>query len=82
MAGDSQEARILAFLRSGRTLTPAVAYELCGTLACHSRIAALRQQGHDIRCRVVSVRGRKFGEYTLHGQHPASTRPFDEPLGM
>ena len=65
----SQCEAILAHLRSGRTITPAEAYGLCGTLACHSRIAELRERGYDIRCDLVQVpSGKHVGCYRLVGQ--------------
>ena len=57
---------ILAHLQAGNTITPAEAYALCGTLACHSRIAELREQGHDIRCELVRTpSGKHVGRYSL-----------------
>ena len=62
----SQCEAILAHLRSGHTITPAEAYGLCGTLACHSRISELRERGHDIRCDLIPVpSGKHVGCYRL-----------------
>lgn len=62
----SQCQAILAHLEAGNTITPAQAYELCGTLACHSRIAELREQGYDIRCDIIRTAGGKnVGCYSL-----------------
>ncbi len=61
----SQNETILEALRRGEVVTPARAFELCGSYACHSRIAELRERGHDIRCTVRRKNGRKFGEYSL-----------------
>ena len=62
----SQCQAILAHLEAGNTITPAQAYELCGTLACHSRIAELRERGYDIQCELVRTPGGKtVGCYSL-----------------
>jgi len=62
----SQCEAILQHLQAGNTLTPAQAYALCGTLACHSRISELRQQGHDIHCELIPVpSGKRVGCYSL-----------------
>lgn len=56
---------ILAHLEAGNTITPAEAYELCGTLALHSRISELRHT-HDIHCELVTVAsGKRVGRYSL-----------------
>lgn len=64
----SQNESLLNQLRAGRKITPASAYELCGTLALHSRICELRAAGHDIRGRIVTEGRKRWGEYWLAGQ--------------
>lgn len=61
----SQADKILAYLQTGRHITPAMAYELFGTLALHSRVAELRCKGHDIRMRIVTHNGQRWGDYWL-----------------
>ena len=62
----SQCDYILAYLRSGNTLTPAEAYERFGSLALHSRVAELRERGHEIECELVEVpSGKHVGRYRL-----------------
>lgn len=61
----TQNAAILEHLKSGKTITPAEAYELCGSLACHSRIAELRADGYLIDCELIQVNGKKVGRYSL-----------------
>ena len=61
-----QNDAILAHLQTGQTITPMLAYELFGVLACHSRISELRKAGHSINCSIRSTdNGRRYGEYTL-----------------
>lgn len=55
----SQCEAILAHLLTGRTLTPMSAFELCGTLALHSRIAELRTRGEPIAMEMVKTHGGK-----------------------
>ena len=62
----TQNQAILAHLEAGNTITPAEAYELCGTLALHSRISELRSQFYDIRCELVRTpAGKHVGCYSL-----------------
>ena len=57
---------ILAHLQAGHTLTADDAFRLCGTHVCHSRIAELRNRGHNIECQlVVRPDGRKIWQYRL-----------------
>ena len=63
----SQAAVILAYLQAGHSITPAQAYELCGTLALHSRIAELRKAGHQIDGRMITRGRKRWGEYYLRG---------------
>ena len=65
MITPSQCNYILAYLRAGNTLTPAIAYEKFGSLACHSRIAELRERGHNIPCTIRTRDGKRWGEYRL-----------------
>ncbi len=61
----SEDAAIRQVLESGRTITPAEAYAICGCLATHSAMARLRKQGLDIRCTMRYGNGRKWGEYAI-----------------
>ena len=61
----SQAEHILEHLRSRGSITPREAYELYGCLALHSRIAELRDLGHDIPCSIRSSGSKRWGEYRL-----------------
>ena len=61
----SQCAAIQAWLEAGHTLTPAEAFSRFGTLACHSRIAELRQRGIPVVCDLVRIGGKTVGLYRL-----------------
>lgn len=64
----SQSEIILEHMRSGKSITPAEAYELCGTLALHSRIAELRKRGYPIRKVMMEAGGKRFGSYSLEAR--------------
>ena len=61
----SQCDAILAMLQRGETVTPLSAYAACGTLACHSRVAELRERGYAIACKIHSDGALRWGEYRL-----------------
>ena len=65
----SQNEQILAHLEAGNTITPAQAYDLCGSLALHSRIAELRRAGYRIDGEIRTGNGRRWGEYWLTIPH-------------
>lgn len=61
----SQCEAVLAMLERGELVTPRTVYAATGSLACHSRIAELRERGHDILCAVVREGRTKHGVYRL-----------------
>jgi len=61
----TQADAILERLLRGETITPRLAYELTGSLACHSRIAELRERGHQIDCTIKTLGRKRWGEYRL-----------------
>jgi hypothetical protein len=61
----SQCASIWAWMADGHTITPKEAYEKFGTLALHSRIAELRERGHEIHTEMITVNGKQVGRYSL-----------------
>lgn len=61
----SQDALILAHLKAGHLLTPAIAAEKWRCLALHSAIARLRKAGYRIICTWRSGNGRVYGEYRI-----------------
>lgn len=58
----TQAEAILAHLESGRTITPLEALRDYGCFRLGARIYDLKQQGHQIERRMISVRGRIAGE--------------------
>ena len=62
----SQNDSILSHLQNGGTLTPLEAFQLCGTLALHSRISELRERGYGIQMELVRLpSGKHVGQYSL-----------------
>jgi hypothetical protein len=56
-----QKQRILAHLRSGKTLTRLESWDVLGVLECPARISELRARGYHIETEMVPVINR-FGE--------------------
>jgi hypothetical protein len=59
-----QRDRILAHLRKS-PIDPLTALRKYGCFRLGARIWDLKQDGHDIRSRIVSERGKKFARYLL-----------------
>ena len=77
MAMETQTTRILAHLKSGKTITPAEAQEKYGCYRLGARIYDLKQEGHQIHTdRVDSGQGTKFAQYSLV-RKPARTTKED-----
>lgn len=65
----TQTAKIIEHLEAGNTITPRLAFTLCGSLALHSRIAEIRAMGYRIDM-VMRTHGRtRWGEYFLAVPH-------------
>lgn len=61
----SQADRIIDHLATGRKLTPLQALSKFGSLRLGARVYELKQQGHDIRSKLVKRGGKQFAEYWL-----------------
>lgn len=61
----SQADALLAILLRGEVVTPAVAYQAVGSLACHSRMAELRDRGYPVECTIKTDGKKRWGEYRL-----------------
>ena len=62
----SQCATLLKRMQEGYTVTPDDAYRLCGTLACHSRMAEIRERGWPIQMVMIEAdNGKRVGCYSL-----------------
>ena len=62
---NSQTARILAYLKTGATLTPIEALDRFGCFRLSGRIYDLKKLGHQIETTLVENDGRRFARYRL-----------------
>ena len=58
----SQNEKILSYLRAGGKLTSLKAYELFGCTRLASRVCDLKEAGHLIKSKTISVKNR-YGQY-------------------
>lgn len=62
----TQKSQILAYLKSGRSLTPLIALKKFGCLSLSQRIGELRRDGWMIRGSLTRVsKGKRVGMYWL-----------------
>lgn len=61
----SQEQKILAYLKSGRSLTPLAALRLFGSFRLGARIFDLRRAGHNIVNLGETRDGKTYARYKL-----------------
>ncbi len=62
----TQRNEILAYLKSGRTLTPLEALNRFGCLRLGARIYDLNHEGYKIKSKLVNVgNGKRVAEYSL-----------------
>lgn len=67
----SQNEEILAWLQSGRSITPLEALEKFGCFRLGGRIHELRAAGHPIVTDMVTKNGKHFAEYRLEKSNGA-----------
>ena len=77
----SQENRILDFLRQGQTLTPMTALRLFNCWALSSRCADLNKrglkEGFHIGCIMITENNKTFGEYSMeYDSEPSGQKVF------
>ena len=65
MMAKSQEKRILAFLKSGRPLTPLQALKKFGCMRLGARVWNLKQDGEPIESELVKVGDKYVAEYRI-----------------
>ena len=61
---------ILAWLEAGNSLTKAQAFSMGWGLSLNSRVAELRERGHDIVCHTHKVGGKPVYFYRLKAPWP------------
>lgn len=62
---ESQNEQILAYLKSGKSITPIEALSNFGCFRLGARIFELREQGNDIKVDTVERNGKRFASYSL-----------------
>lgn len=61
----SQTARILKLLKAGKKLTPLDALHAGCGMRLSARVLELRQQGYDIKTKLVDKNGARVAQYSL-----------------
>jgi hypothetical protein len=61
----TQDARILAYLRTGKALDPMTAMRRFGSFRLASRICTLRMAGHNIVTNRVNKGGKSWAAYRM-----------------
>ena len=65
----SQNAAILDYLLTGRSLSPLESLTLFGSMRLGGRIFDLKRQGHDIRTEMIEVgKGKRVARYSMPGR--------------
>lgn len=71
----SQCSKILSHMQEHGSITPLEAFSLYKSLACHSRIAELRDRGYQIATEMVETpTGKVVGRYRLQSHQNAPQR--------
>ena len=65
MSTKSQAEKILAHLKTGKTISPLEALERFGCFRLGGRIYDLKKQGHVIETKTVTKNGKHYAEYRL-----------------
>ena len=67
----TQDEKILDYLKSGKPITPIDALNMFGCFRLSARIFNLRQDGHNIITKNITSEGKTFAEYHLLGKKDA-----------
>ena len=62
---ESQSARILSHLKSGKSITPIEALTLFDCFRLGARIADLRKEGYEIKTTILNKGVKRFASYSL-----------------
>ena len=62
---DSQNERILSYMRQGRSITAMVALRMYGCFRLAARIYDLRQSGIDIKQRLIKIKNKRVSVYWI-----------------
>lgn len=73
---ESQNKRILNYLKRGHRMTPMDALELFGCFRLAARVYDLRQEGHNISKQIIELsNGVNVAEYYLQSSNTSSKAP-------
>lgn len=61
----SQNARILAYMNQGRSITGLLALRLYGCFRLAARIWDIRQQGINVKQRLIQINGKRVSVYWI-----------------
>ena len=61
----SQNAKILDYMKSKKSITPLEALNLFGCFRLSGRIYDLKKEGHNIKAKLVTKNGKTFAKYSL-----------------
>jgi hypothetical protein len=61
----SQNKGILAYLQSGKSITPIEALKEFGCFRLSARIFDLRAMGHNIKTKSVTINGKTVAQYSM-----------------
>lgn len=65
VSGASQSAEILAYLQTGRSITPLEALNKFGCFRLGARCWDLRKAGYEIKSEMIEEHGKRFAKYSL-----------------
>ena len=61
----SQNSKILAHLKEGKSITPIGALNKFGCFRLSARIYNLKNDGHKIDCKMITKQGKQFASYSI-----------------
>lgn len=64
---ETQNQRILDYLKEGKSITPLEALHRFDCFRLSARIHNLRKEGHNITTKNITKKGKTFAEYSLEG---------------
>jgi len=65
---ESQNRKVLRWLKKGKSLTPLTALQKMGVMRLAARIHFLKERGHIIETTMVKLNGRKVAKYSMRAK--------------
>ena len=63
---ESQNSKILAHLKEGKSITPIGALNKFGCFRLSGRIYDLKKEGYNICCKMITKQGKHFASYFMN----------------